>query len=85
MTESSLQTTGQTEDVGPTSELSEAELANRLQNTNPSELAELFQRLPNPLQKRLIQMAAPLLLVPDDVQESLVGFIKEAVRQMQTK
>ena len=85
MTKSSLQTTGQTEDVGPTSELSEAELATRLQNANPSELAELFQRLPTPLQKRLIQMAAPLLLVPDDVQESLVGFIKEAVRQMQTK
>ena len=85
MTKSSLQTTGQTEGVAPTPELSNAELASRLQNATSSELAELFQRLPNPLQKRLLQMAAPLLLVPDDVQESLVGFIKEAVRQMHIK
>jgi hypothetical protein len=66
-------------------ELSDSDFASTFEQATPSELMELFQKLPNPLQKRLLQMAAPLLLVPEDVQESFVGFIKEAVRQMQTR
>ena len=67
------------------SELPDSALASICKDATPSELTERFLSIPIPLQKRLLQMADSLLLVPDDVQESFVGFIQVAVRKMQVK